>query len=327
MPLQTHEARTIVLQDRRELGRRSTDRVIEPAVKRSAPAWLRLVGPIVAIALVWRADVHEIVASLADVRWQPIALSLALVAPLFVIKAWRWQLLLRACGAAISLGEASWLYTVSAGAGALTPGAVGDFWKGLSPTIGRRSVGLWTSAIDRLYDVAVLLVCGAAMSVAWIRHATARHIASGVLLLGLLALWLARRYVFASAVSLLPKFPSAAEALHRSVGSATAATLVATLVALGRFELLVLALRLPLGWTQVFVAFVLSSGVAALPISIAGFGTRDLALVGYLRQCGVSSADAIALSSLCLLLFLWNGVVAALLWLVRPPRTSERTTI
>jgi hypothetical protein len=165
------------------------------------------------------------------------------------------------------------------------------------------------------------------MSIAWIRHATPRHIASGVLFVALLALWLVRRHLFASAVSLLPKFPSATEALHRSVGSATAATLVATIVALGRFELLVLALRLPLGWTQVFVAFVLSSGVAALPISIAGFGTRDLALVGYLRQCGVSSADAIALSSLCLLLFLWNGVVAALLWLVRPPRTSERITI
>jgi hypothetical protein len=297
--------------------------VSEPASKPAA--WLRLVGPLVAIALVSRTDVHEIVASLADVRWQPLGLSLALVAPLFVIKAWRWQLLLRACGAPISLGQASWLYTVSAGAGALTPGAVGDFWKGLSPAIGRRSVGLWTSAIDRLYDVAILFMLGAAISTAWIRHSTPRHLVAGALAVGLLALWLVRRRLFAAAVSLLPKFPSATEALHGSAGSATAATVFATIVALGRFELLVLALRQPLGWTQVFVAFVLSSGVAALPISIAGFGTRDLALVGYLRQCGVSSADAIALSSLCLLLFLWNGVVAAVLWLMRPPRASKRT--
>src|SRR5439155_2864824 len=94
----------------------------------------------------------------ADVGATPLAVSLVLAAPLFVAKAWRWRLLLRACGQRISLREASWLYTIAAGAGALTPGAVGDFWKGLSPAVGGRSIGLWTSAIDRLYDITILLV-------------------------------------------------------------------------------------------------------------------------------------------------------------------------
>lgn len=279
---------------------------------------LRLIGPITAVALFWRMDLREIVASLADVRWQPLAVSLVLVAPLFVAKAWRWRLLLRACGQPISLLEASWLYIIAAGAGALTPGAVGDFWKGLSPAVGRRSIGLWTSALDRLYDVAILLLLGVAISIAWIDRDTRCEV--GFVLLGAaaLAVWATRRRLLDLAASLLPRFPQATEALHRSAWAAAAATIVATLLAFGRFELLVAALGLPIGWKQTLVAFVLSSGITALPLSVAGLGTRDLALLGYLRGCGVSAPDAIALSSLCLVLFLWNGVIAACLWFAKP---------
>ena len=290
--------------------------------RRRSAAWLRLLGPALALGLLWRVDLRAVGGSLADVRWQPLAASLLLVGPLFVVKAWRWRLLLRACGRTISLGEASWLYAVAAGAGALTPGAVGDFWKGLSPAVGGRSVGLWTSAIDRLYDVGILLLLGLALSTAWIQRASSRHLALAALVASVIAVWTLRRRLFDVAVSLLPRFPRATEALYESVGAAAAATIVATIVAFVRFELLALALGLPLTADQTFVAFVLSSGVSALPVSVAGFGTRDLALVGYLRRCGLSSADAIALSSLCLLLFAWNGVVAAILWLVRPPRTA-----
>jgi uncharacterized membrane protein YbhN (UPF0104 family) len=279
-----------------------------------------LVGPVVALALLSRVDLREIAASLAEVRWQPFTLSLLLAVPLFVAKAWRWRLLLRSCGQRITLLEASWLYTIAAGAGALTPGAVGDFWKGLSPAIGRRSVGLWTSALDRLYDVAILLFLGMTIATAWSPRGTPRILlgcALGGIVLGALA---GRRRLLDLAASLLPRFPQDADALarHGSIAAAFAATVVATSIAFGRFELLVFALGLPLSWPQVFIAFVLSSAVAALPLSVAGFGTRDLALLGYLRGCGVSSADAIALSSLCLSLFLWNGVVAACLWFAKP---------
>ncbi len=289
-----------------------------PQARAGSSAWLRLIGPVTALALLWRVDLREIAASLANVRWQLLAASLVLAAPLFVAKAWRWRLLLRACGQSISLREASWLYTIAAGAGALTPGAVGDFWKGLSPAVGRRSIGLWTSALDRLYDVAILLLLGLGVSTAWLHRGAPRLLALALLGAAVLVVWAARRRLFDLATSLLPRFPQAAEALHGSAWAAAAATVVATLVAFGRFELLVVALGLPLGWTQIFVAFVLSSGVSALPLSVAGLGTRDLALLGYLRGCGVSPADAIALSSLCLLLFLWNGVIAGCLWFVKP---------
>jgi uncharacterized membrane protein len=295
------------------------DDSVDASVPSRLPAWLRLVGPILALVLLARIDLRAVGASLVEARWRPLLLSLLLAAPLFLAKAWRWRLLLRACGRQISLGEAFWLYTIASGAASLTPGAVGDFWKGLSPAVGRKSVGLWTSAIDRLYDLAMALILGLVVAVAWLHGAGSRTFAALSLAAGLIALWVVRRRVLEAAQARLPRFPQAADALHDSVIAASAATTVATLVAMARFQLLIVALSLPLDWSQSFVAFVLTSGVAALPLSVAGVGTRDLALLGYLRGCGISTADSIALSSLCLALFVWNGIVAAALWTLRPP--------
>jgi uncharacterized membrane protein YbhN (UPF0104 family) len=285
--------------------------------------WLRLVGPITALALLSSVDLREIAASIAEVRWPPLVLSLVLAGPLLVAKAWRWRVLLRARGQGISLWEASWLYAIAAGAGALTPGAVGDFWKALSPAVGRRSVGLWTSALDRLYDVAILLLLGTVIATAWSLRGKPRILVWSAIGGAVLGAFAARRVLFDLAAWLSPRIPraTAVPAKHGSVVAASAATVAATIIAFGRFELLVVALGLPLDWSQSFTAFVLSSAVAALPLSVAGLGTRDLALVGYLRACGISPVHAISLSSLCLLLFLWNGLVASALWLVRPPRS------
>jgi hypothetical protein len=294
------------------------------AEPRAFPWWLRLVGPALAAILLSRVDLREVASSLASVAWAPLAASLVLAAPLFTLKAWRWRTLLTACGRAVPLARAMWLYTIAAGAGSLTPGAIGDFWKGLAPEIGNRAVGLWTSAIDRLYDLAFLLLLGAVVATEQISAEPWREIARATLAVAVLGGWLARRRLLDLAASWLPRFPDAAEALERSAPAAFAATLAATLIALARFELLVVALGLPLLWPQSFVAFLLTSGVAALPLSVAGIGTRDLALLGYLRACGVPAADAVALSTLCLVLFLWNGVVAACLWLVRPAALGRR---
>lgn len=288
------------------------------AERRGIPWWLRLVGPLTALVLASRVDLREVGGSLASVSAAPLVASLLLAAPLFAVKAWRWRSLLAACGRAIGLAEAIWLYTIAAGAGSLTPGAVGDFWKGLSSSIGSRSIGLWSSAIDRLYDLVSLLLLGAAVATAWMPTEAARTLARLVLAGGIVGGWLLRRRMLDAAAAWLPRFPDAGEALERSAAASIGATAASTLIALARFELLVAALGLPLRWPQSFVAFLLTSGVAALPLSVAGVGTRDLALVGYLRACGVPAHDAIALSSLCLGLFLWNGVLAGALWLVKP---------
>jgi uncharacterized membrane protein YbhN (UPF0104 family) len=263
---------------------------------------------------------------MAKVNWAPLFCSLALVVPLFVVKAWRWRLLLSGYGRRISLREAVELYTISAGAGALTPGAIGDFWKSFSPSVAGRAVGLWTSMLDRLYDMAFLVVLGAVVATRWIASHELRGEAAAALVMATAALWVSRGRTLDLLRRFVPAIPLDERTENRHDVAAVGATLVASAIAILRFALLVRALGLPLGWTQVIVAFTLTSGVAALPLSVAGIGTRDLLLLGYLRGHGIPPAEVIALSSLCLLLILWNGAVALCLWLAVPigfGRTTE----
>jgi len=255
---------------------------------------------------------------LRALRSAPLVASLALAVPLLVVKAWRWRRLLGAYGSRVSRLEAFELYVIAAGAGALTPGAIGDFSKGLSPAIGRRSVGLWASAVDRLYDVAMLLLLGTVVASFWLQQPAGRVLSLIGLTVALVAAWHFRPHLSAFATARLG-LPAEPTALDATAPAAVWATLLATLLAFVRFALLVAALGIQLGWEQIATAFVLTSGIAALPLSIAGVGTRDVLLIGYLRGYGVSAAQAVALSSLCLLLFLANGVLAGCLWIVRPP--------
>jgi glycosyltransferase 2 family protein len=296
---------------------------VEGTGSRAVAWWFRLVGPAIAILLLARLDLREIATAMAKVSWVPLLWSLALVVPLFAVKAWRWRLLLSGYGRSISLREAFELYTISAGAGALTPGAVGDFWKSFSPSVAERSIGLWTSILDRVYDMGFLVVLGAAVATGWIASRERRIEALAALAAVSGALWLARGPILGLLGRIIPAIPLAERTGRGHEIGATGATLVASAIAIVRFALLVRALDLPLGWTQVLVAFTLTSGVAALPLSVAGVGTRDLLLLGYLRGRGVPSAEAIALSSLCLLLILWNGLVAVCLWLAAPLARRE----
>lgn len=281
--------------------------------------WIRLVGPAIGVVLLSRLDTSEILAELAEVRGIPLSLSLFLITPFFLVKAWRWRLLLGAHGRRIRLLDAVELYTISAGAGSLTPGAIGDFWKAFSPAAGGRSIGLWTSTVDRLYDVGLLAVIGLLAASAWIEN----WAISVTILLGLaVALgiaWQLRGWLSSFVRSFLPVIPDKIMRQEGHEVKALAATVVAAAVAFWRFELLVAALGLHLSWRQGFIAFALTSGVAAMPLSVAGLGTRDVTLVAYLGSYGISPASAIALSSLCLTLYLWNAVAAAVIWLIHPP--------
>jgi uncharacterized membrane protein YbhN (UPF0104 family) len=277
-----------------------------------------MIGPAATIPLLARMDLREVARSFSEVNWAPLGLALVMMGPLFLIKAWRWRLLLSACGRAVTIAEATRLYIVAAGAGAVTPGAIGDFSKGFSQSVGGRAIGIWTSAVDRLYDVAALIGLGFVITVAWLPDDRSRIGALLVVAIVALGAWGLRGSVASLIRSLYPEILDHAAVLRQTAGMAALGTLLSVVVAFARFELLVVSLRLPIGLWPSFVAFTLTSGVAALPLSIAGVGTRDWALLGYLRGYGVGHAQSIALSSLCLLLLLWNGVVGMCVWFVKP---------
>jgi uncharacterized membrane protein YbhN (UPF0104 family) len=85
-----------------------------------------------------------------------------------------------------------------------------------------------------------------------------------------------------------------------------------------------LSLGLPLSYFELAGISAVCSLVASLPISIAGAGTRDAALIAILAGYGVGSAKAVALSTLMLSNVLFAGAVCSLAFVVGPLAGAER---
>lgn len=63
--------------------------------------------------------------------------------------------------------------------------------------------------------------------------------------------------------------------------------------------------------------------VASLPISLAGWGLRESAMVIALGQVGVDAVDAMAISIIFGLSFLLAGIPGGLLWIVTSRKRED----
>ncbi len=119
---------------------------------------IRLLGLALFAAILYVVDVPHILSTLAKANFWLVGLSIVLVVPHLITKAWRWQVLLRSVGIDINLIEATRLYAIGQAAGFLTPGQAGDavkavYLRGAGHSLGRSLV---TVVVDRLYDLLVV---------------------------------------------------------------------------------------------------------------------------------------------------------------------------
>jgi len=62
-----------------------------------------------------------------------------------------------------------------------------------------------------------------------------------------------------------------------------------------------------------------TSFVSLVPVSVAGIGVRDLSLIVLLSKIGASSAQALALSVMILVVsYIGGGLIGACCWLWKP---------
>ena len=85
------------------------------------------------------------------------------------------------------------------------------------------------------------------------------------------------------------------------------------------------SLGLEIGYFEIAGISAVASLVALLPISIAGAGTRDAALIVMLAPFGASPVQAVALSALMLSNVVFVGAVCALAFVALPARLSSAT--
>jgi uncharacterized membrane protein YbhN (UPF0104 family) len=203
--------------------------------------------------------------------------------------------------------------------------------------------GLVSVVLDRLFDVAVLILL-AASGLLFLGADFAGELPVLVLLLGgtlaglvtlslpamrtrllniALRLFLSRK---ASSNRALQREEAEAEEKLRPVNFAPVfgATLLASALALFRIWLLALALGMNLNPLQVVAVSSLATVVSLVPVSVAGIGARDVALVAILDKLGYLHEKAISLSVFILLLNLVNLVAGYVIWKFQSGEDKEK---
>ncbi len=298
------------------------------------PLWrwfLVAVGPVVLVILFSSVGVEEIAIALGAAERRLVALAFTLAVPALLVRSWRWRLLLGRDGERMGYGEVTAVFAHAVFVGTATPGRLGEFVKVFQ--LRERGVptgrALASVLLDRMLDVAMLLVM-ATGGLALLVGGNDVLVGVGAILLFLLLVWLSRALVCGAPAEVLAGVlrPLAGqrfrdkvaelraglcgaldELQYRALLGGTALTTVAWGINYYANFQLAQALGLPLSYFDVAGISAVASLVVLLPVSVAGAGTRDVAMVGLLAVYGIDQAEAVALSSMFLLFILWNAVM------------------
>ena len=265
-------------------------------MKRAHKALLRgLLGGALLVAVIALADPARVLAQLrqAHVGWLLAGLAAAVASN--VVSALRWRALARWLGADVSVRDASRWYFQAIGLNALLPGAVlgGDLYRAV---VLRRAgqatlASSWSVVLDRVSGLWMLCAIGglgaalcADVLAPWLRLPAG---AFAALMLAGTVLWLATPWTLPAllrrwGVRWLAPLRAAAQRpdFNRQMGwqalaSAAVQLLSAAALAAGG---LALSVQLPLAAWAFAIAPVFL--MAALPVSVGGWGTREAAAVG-----------------------------------------------
>ncbi len=315
-------------------------------MKKILPWLLRLLGPALLILFLANANLVELWATLRGASLWPILLSLLLMPPFVLIKAWRWLRIMRELGLQLDFPTACALYTVGLFYGATTPGQAGDLLKAvyLRDRGQPLAPAMLSVILDRLFDLLVMAALATLGIFALGRLLPSRELQAALVVLmglGLTALTVLlvargpRTWMLTVALPrLAPRLTATLGRWNEQLQGLTlrpALVVELGLLSLGsafftflRLWLLFLALSLSLVPLYVVVgASALIAVLQVLPISIAGVGVRDAVLIAILLPYGYTTEQAITLSALFLLLNLQHIVVGFIVSLWYPLAPAE----
>lgn len=263
-----------------------------------------------------------------------VGISALMVAPFVVVRAARWRVVLRDLGIHIPLALASRLYAIGLYVATITPGQAGDAIKAwfLSRRGSSLALALLSCVLDRLFDILVLAALATTALVVFWPEQRAQWLVGAIIIGGvLLALVFLARPALRNAVVGLPLLRLAWRPLERRVralswggplldsGLHPSTLVVATLLTAAGFAVTLSRVYLVFHAVGVDLALlpflaVASVTVFASLVSIAGVGSRDIALIALLTPFGYSEDQAVAASFLILFLTFTNIIPGLVAW-------------
>ena len=303
---------------------------------------IRLIGLAILVFILTRIDLKATLGALKGLHWGYLLLAIVANLPMFGLKAWRWQEMLKMQGISYPWRDAFLVFVAGLFLGLVTPGRVGEMSKALYLKQDRDvpvSVGLANVLMDRLFDLYTIMVLGTA-GLIWFRllpdWALALILAGTlaslllpiVLLSKRLASWMlavVQRLPFVRRYQ--PRLALATDRFQQGLRPLLTPRLLlpllltqlAYLVFFEQGHWLAQAVDLPVGIFYLAVSLSVAGVITLLPISISGLGTRDAALIAMFAPLGITASHTMAFSTLYFLTFyIVGGVIGAVAWQLKP---------
>lgn len=291
--------------------------------KKAIKIVLHLVGPLIFLYIISQISFSNLLASFSVVNvWLILAAFLAMILEIFV-KAIRWRVILASLDIHISKTKSVSLFWLGAFAGIVTPGRLGELAKVyFLKNKGNDAFRSFFSVIlDRLIDIVFLLFLGLLIFAFYLRSLGSYLIvfgAAALLATVLIFVLLDQRSLVNKLFGRLLKFVvpinfddynrftfakfwnglrglKAGDLLHFSFY-----LLAAWLLYFLSRYLIALSLGLDLSFIDIAVVSVAIAIVSALPISVAGLGTREAIVIYFFGLFGIKPETALLFSLLIL---------------------------
>jgi uncharacterized membrane protein YbhN (UPF0104 family) len=271
------------------------------------------------LILLHRIDTQMILRRLAAVRMDMMLVVLGLTVFQLVLLAWRWRYILRRLGASgFDLARLLVINGVSSFYGQVLPSSVGGDL--LRVGIVGRSIGFRQATLsivmDRMWGVIVLAALAAVtLPLIAVRIGINQMAVAAIEILGAVAGTAVMLYFRGR---LARSFPDLAADLARFVESPGpacvlfASSALTTFGAIAVFWAIARSLALPVEFGAALLLLPTALLLSALPISLAGWGVREAAVVTSFSLVGLAPADALTVSVLYGLTTPAMGLVAVL---------------
>ena len=310
---------------------------------------LRLFGLFIFFIILLNIDVSKILQILIDTDLLYLSMALALITPQIVMKAWRWQLLMKMQNINYSLKDTSLAYFAGLFMGTITPGRLGDIIKvfyiqNRGHSFGKSFVSVF---VDRIFDLLSLILIGyVSMFIFITLFKREIFILSAVFLTAALLFvfffvdkrmnrrffrWI---YTFFVPERYKKDIKISFDDFFRDLGLLKVQGLflaaIITIVVWGIYfvmaYLFALSINIDIPFLYLATCVSISAVITLIPISISGIGTRDATLIILFSYLGLSKESAIAFSMMILLMYAVNGFIGLLAWLKKPISIKVKTS-
>lgn len=273
----------------------------------------RYLGILIFIYLISKLDYDIVYSRFLEIRLFPLLLSVVLVLPMVVGKAYRWSMFLRAYDVNISIGDSIAVYFKGYGLGTITPGQVGELIKvyhvlEIDKTARKKDV--FTSIInDRIYDLSSLIYYCIPFVIAYYEELGIPLI----VIVPSLVLVVVLLYNPNIVLTVLNRYSRITFKFDQYYLRNMILSLIISTIVIVRGLLIFRSLSIDISTLEIFIKLPCVNLLSLIPISVSGFGTREAGLI-YLFSGQRVGHEELVLAGILMgfVFFILNGIVGSL---------------